>query len=160
MDVQKQLEKSQKYLNDGNIKEAIKILEDLDWKGNKKSTLILGTLYYKGYFGVKIDYAKALSYLKESSKEHNDPTAQLWLSNMYLEGHGVKKSVAEGYFWAYKSVQNGGGEHGDNSLRLLEALEKDLNQEQLKKVNEYVQARIKEEEIDNKILDIFLGKNK
>ena len=150
MSDQEKIEESYKYLVDGDTEAGLKILEELHLAGNARSTLILGTIYYMGSYGIKTDYSKALPYLEKSSKEYNDPLAQGSLSTMYFEGDGVEQNYMDAYLWAHKSVENGGGE---NSLKLLENIEKNFSLENIEKMKEYVrmndELKAKEKELDN-----------
>ena len=152
MSDQEKIEESQKYLAKGETEKGLKILEELHLAGNTQSTLILGIIFYKGSFGINPDYEKALPYLEESSKEYNDPTAQAALSTMYLLGHGVEQNWMDGYLWAHRSVENGGGE---NSSKLLEGIVKGLSDEKIAKAKEYVQMHDELKATDKELDDMF-----
>lgn len=67
--------------------------------GNSYAAHNLGLDYLFGKHGLGIDYPQAFRLLRDSAETGNDD-AQFFLSRMYFEGKGVRKSDALAKFWA------------------------------------------------------------
>ena len=64
-----------------------------------------GEKYFHGYYGTKVDYAKALKwYQKAAEKGHT--TAQCQLGIMYENGNGVAKDLNEAEKWYMKALED------------------------------------------------------
>ncbi len=125
--------------------------------GNARSATLLGTIFYKGEFGIAKDFVKALPYLEKASKEYNDSIAQGALSTMYLKGDGVEKNWMQAYLFASLAVENDDETSSmfSANLALLEGIEKVLTEEQITKAKEYVQLHKEKEDTDKQIEDMF-----
>lgn len=83
----------------------------LDWyeksasQGYAPANTRLGFTFRYGYVGVEKDAARALAYLGRAASS-GDPTAQVWLGQMYLEGEGVVRDTERGVLWILEAVRN------------------------------------------------------
>ena len=136
------------YLEKGKYDEAKKYFEmgaELDYDGRQsiepfievgKNEYELGLLYYKG-LGVEQDYEKALELFEKAADDAGEPSIPI-IGDMYYNGLGVEKD--------YDEAINFYGSYNRYNLD-LNVYYKDLNNSQEQILTEYIERRLKEEDV-------------
>ncbi len=76
----------------GNIVKTIQLLKMAGFKGHTTAQTDLGSIFYEGLGGAKVNYDKALFWFKEAVKSGNDPLAYYNLGQYYIEGLATSKN--------------------------------------------------------------------
>ncbi|MBE6574157.1 MAG: sel1 repeat family protein [Ruminococcaceae bacterium] len=84
------IEDAKAHISKQEYKEAIKLLNTLDAKGNREAAFLLANIYYKG-IGTGVSYKKAISYLEKA----DTPDALNMLARMYVDGNGCTKDYSK-----------------------------------------------------------------
>lgn len=97
----------------GNIVKTIQLLKMAGFKGHTTAQTDLGSIFYEGLGGAKVNYDKALFWFKEAVKSGDDPLAHYNIGQYYNEGLATRKNykIAVKYYKAsaelgYSDAQN------------------------------------------------------
>ena len=97
--------KADQLYRNGNISEAIVLLEKLANKGHALAQVGLAHLYFEG-LGVAQNYKKSFELYRKSAEQGN-LEAQYCLGVCYFKGYGVRQSISEGKKWIQKAADQG-----------------------------------------------------
>jgi TPR repeat protein len=90
------------YLKSERFEDALRVYKDAAGRGSPYATNEIGYLYYRGFGGVKKDYAQARPWF-EKAAQLGVPVAMTNLSFMYAHGIGVEKSPERALVWLRKA---------------------------------------------------------
>ncbi len=90
------------YLKAQRFEEALRVFKDAAGRGSPYATNEVGYLYYRGFGGVKKDYAQARPWF-EKAAQLGVPVSMTNLAFMYAHGIGVEKSEEKALVWMRKA---------------------------------------------------------
>lgn len=97
---------SQKYLEEGNHEEGLRILRDLANKGWPEAIYRLGVAYGAGSYGLPKDKSESFRLIRKAA-ERGWPDAQHFLGRMFEKGEGTDASAEQAFAWVKKAAGRG-----------------------------------------------------